>query len=125
MYGFSSMAKSKLLSPTEFEALKPTLIQRLTEALERELADCALPELGSDPNTDLWDLPEVDSKTVAKLSPVVKDLIGRRLHPKWIRKGGYASVEQAIEDLVAQIRTHCVLGAADSAAKSHSLTVTP
>jgi hypothetical protein len=120
------MAKSKLFSPTEFETLKPTLRERLTEALEQELLDCMLPELGSDPNTDLWDLPEVDSKTVAKLSPVVKNLIGRRLHPTWIRKGGYDSVEQAIEDLIVQIRKHCVLDtAADGTSKSHSLTVTP
>jgi hypothetical protein len=121
----SAMAKPNLLSEAEFEALKPKLIKRLTEALEKELADCALPELGADPNSDLWDLPTVDSKTVAKLSPVVKDLIGRRLHPNWIRKGGYDSVGQAIEDLIAQIRTNCVLGgAAASAAKSHSASVT-
>lgn len=120
-----SMAKSKLLSPTEFEKLKPTLRERLTEALEQELVDCMLPELGSDPSTDLWDLPEVDSKTVAKLSPVVKNLIGQRLRPSWIRKGGYDSIGQAIEDLLVQIRTHCVLDATtDGAAKSHSLTMT-
>ena len=119
------MAKSKLLTLAEFESLKPTLSQRLTEALEQELADCALPELGSDPNSDLWDLPEVDSKTVAKLSPVVKNLIGRRLHPTWIRKGGYASVEEAIADLLTQIRKYCVIGAASElATQSPTLTVT-
>ena len=106
------MAKFKLLTPAEFEALKPLLSERLTEALEQELVDCALPELGGDPTTDLWDLPPVDSKTVAKLSPVVKDLLGRRLHPTWIRKGGYTSMGHAITDLLAQICKHCVIGGA-------------
>jgi hypothetical protein len=105
------MAKFKLFTPGEFETLRPLLTKRLREALEQELADCALPELGGDPTTDLWDLPPVDSKTVAKLSPVVKELLGRRMHPTWIRKGGYASVEEAITDLLAQIREHCVIGA--------------
>lgn len=120
------MAKFKLLTAAEFESLKPTLGQRLTDALEQELNDCALPELGSDPGTDLWDLPPVDSKTVAKLSPVVKDLIGRRLHPTWIRKGGYGSVEEAIADLLMQIGKHCVIGtASELAAQSPTLAVIP
>jgi len=118
------MAKFKPLSPEQFEALRPTLLKRLTDAIEMELADCALPELGSDPSSDLWDLPKVDSKTVAKLSPVVKDLIGRRLHPKWIRKGGYNSGEEAITDLVAQIRKHCVVDATDTTTQTHALAVT-
>lgn len=119
------MAKSKLLTPAEFEALKPTLSQHLTSALEQELADCALPELGNDPSTDLWDLPPVDSKTVAKLSPVVKDQIGRPLDPTWIRKGGYASVDEAITDLLLQVRKHCVIGAtSEVATQAPALTLT-
>ena len=102
------MAKIKLLSVGEFNALIPTLHQRLADALNKELADCALPDLGADPNSDLWDLPTVDSKTVAKLSPTVKELIGRRLDPTWIRKGGYSSVADAVSDLLAKIREHCV-----------------
>lgn len=102
------MAEIKTVSIEEFNALLPSLHQRLTDALDQELADCALPELGADPNSDLWDLPAVDSKTVAKLSPAVKELIGRRLDPAWIRKGGYSSVENAVSDLLAKIREHCV-----------------
>lgn len=116
------MAKSKLLTTTEFTALLPTLRQRLIDALTKEQQDCAL----SDPTTDLWDFPPVDSKTVAKLSPVVKELIGDRLRPTWIRKGGYSSIEAAVQDLVAQIRTHCVVGAAaESTSKPIPVILTP
>src|ERR1700722_11187391 len=102
------MAKSKLLTLNEFTALLPTLRQRLIDGLTKELKDCALP----DPDTDLWDLPPVDSKTVVKLAPIIKDLIGHRLDPRWIRKGGYESIEEAAQDLIAQIRAHCVVGGA-------------
>lgn len=120
------MAKFKLLTLAEFNALRPKLRQRLTDALERELRDCALPDLGSDPDTDLWELPPVDSKTVAKLSPVVKELMGRQLHPTWIRRGGYVSIEAAVQDLLAQIRTHCVVeGAIESASRAIPVGLTP
>jgi hypothetical protein len=116
------MAKSKLLTLTDFTGLLPTLRKRLADALTKEQLDCALP----DPTTDLWDFPAVDSKTVAKLSPVVKELTGHRIRPSWIRKGGYESIEAAVQDLIAQIRTHCVVGgAAESTSKPISVILTP
>jgi hypothetical protein len=116
------MAKVKLLTATEFNALHPKLRKQLTDALKKEQQDCALP----DPTTDLWDLPPVDSKAVVKLSPVVKALIGHRLRPSWIRKGGYASIEAAVQDVIAQIRANCVIGgAAESTSKPIPVTLTP
>ena len=116
------MTKAKLLTLAEFEALLPKLRQRLTDALTKEQQDCALP----DPTTDLWDFPPVDSKTVAKLSPVIKELIGHRLRPSWIRKGGYQSIEAAVQDLLAQIRKHCVIdGAMESTSKPIPAILTP
>lgn len=116
------MAKVKLLTVAEFNTLAPKLRKRLTDALTKEQQDCALP----DPTTDLWDFPPVDSKTVVKLSPVVKELVGHRLRPSWIRKGGYASIEAAVQDLLAQIRANCVVGAAaESTPKTIPVTVTP
>lgn len=114
------MAKVKLLTVAEFNALLPTLRKRLTDALKKEQEDCALP----DPETDLWDFPPVDSKTVVKLSPVVKELIGHRLHPSWIRKGGYPSIEAAVQDLLTQIRAHCVGGATEGTPKPVPVTLT-
>lgn len=116
------MAKPKFLTLKDYNALLPTLRKRLTSALTKEQKDCALP----DPTTDLWDFPPVDSKTVVKLSPVVKDLVGHRLRPSWIRKGGYASIEAAVQDLLEQIRTHCVTGGAtESTSKPIPVTLTP
>jgi len=103
------MQKSPMYTASQFNALRPKLEKQLTAALEKELEDCALPDLGNDPDSDLWDLPPVDSKTVAKLSPVVKALVGRRLDPRWIQKGGYNSVKAAIGDLVTNIAKSCVV----------------
>jgi hypothetical protein len=96
-------------SDAEFDELVARLRMRLTAALEKELRDCALPELGKDADSDLWDLPTVDSKTVCKLSPVVQEVVGRSLKPSWVRKGGYKNVEEAIEHVIAQLRANCVL----------------
>ena len=103
------MSKFIPYTVSQFNAMRPALEKSLTAALEQEKKDCALPDLGGNPKSDLWsDLPEVDSKTVAKLSPVVKGLIGRRLNPRWIRKGGYPSIKAAVQDLLMQIAKHCV-----------------
>lgn len=99
------MSKPKMLSPTEFSDLLPELMSRLTKDLEREQEDCALPDLKNDP---LWDTPEVDSKTVAKLSPAVKELTGESLDPRWIRRGGYQTVEEAVAHIISQIKLHRV-----------------
>lgn len=93
------------LSPAKFSELVPTLIDRLTKDLTREQEDCALPALGKDP---LWDTPLVDSKTVAKLSPSVKELIGESLDPRWIKRGGYQTIAEAVAHIINQIKQHRV-----------------
>ncbi|GEM_PF-1280536 len=91
----------KLLSVSKFSELMPVLAERLRRGIEREQQDCALPDLNKDP---LWDTPAVDSKTVAKLSPVVKELTGQALDPKWIQKGGYDSIEEAVSHIISKIK---------------------
>ncbi len=101
------------LSQSQFAALLPTLVKRLTGDLRREQEDCALPELANDP---FWSTPDVDSKTVAKLSPAVKELTGESLDPRWIRRGGYQTVENAVAHIVSQIKEHLVAAPAVPAA---------
>ena len=101
------------LSQAKFESLVPALVARLTQGLEREQEDNALaPDLGSDP---LWQTPKVDSKTVAKLSPVVKEITGHRLDPRWIRKGGYPAIEMAVADIINKIKQYRVVPTAPPA----------
>lgn len=99
------MSKLKMLSPSDFLNLLPKLMGRLTEDLLREQEDCALPDLKKD---SLWDTPEVDSKTVAKLSPAVRELTGEPLDPRWIKRGGYQTVEEAVVHIIGQIKQHRV-----------------
>jgi len=120
--GFRMATSKSMLTADQFEQLLPTLIKRLTSGLENELQDCALPELGEDPGSDLWNLPTVDSKTVCKLSPIVQELLGRRLEPSWVRKGGYESVEAAINDVVANMKKDCVAGSPQPASAKPSKT---
>jgi len=105
------MSKPRFLTSTEFQAIRATLRKRLSEALEKDCTDGALPDWGNVDSTDLWELPPVDSKCVVKLSPIVKELIGHRLDPRWIRKGGYPSVAEAVEDILLQLEAHCIASA--------------
>lgn len=52
-------------------------------------------------------LPDLDSKTVAKWSSVVKRLLGCKLDPNLIRKGGYTSFNDFWQDLAPKLRASC------------------
>jgi hypothetical protein len=97
------------MTPAEYQAKQAEILVALTAGLEKELKDCAWqPE----PDTDLWDLPTVDSKTVCKLSPIVEAMTGHKLQAKWVRKGGYPSAGEAVADLMTHIAQNCVAPAA-------------
>jgi hypothetical protein len=52
----------------------------------------------------LWDgLPEVDSKTVARSSPIFEKHLGIPLDIKQIRPGGYKDISDMISDLVPKM----------------------
>ena len=52
-------------------------------------------------SSDLWDsMPTVDSKTVARTSPIFRQHLGRPLDVKLIRPGGYQSIDDMINHLV-------------------------
>src|SRR5271156_810932 len=106
------MGAVKMLAE-DFHALKGDIQAALTAGLQKELKDCAWQP---DPDTDIWNLPTVDSKTVCKLSPIVEKMTGHKLQAKWVRKGGYESVENAVTDLMAHIAENCVAPAAVSIA---------
>ena len=50
---------------------------------------------------DLWgSMPTVDSKTVARASPIFERHLGRPLRIELIRPGGYASIDEVVRHLV-------------------------
>lgn len=54
---------------------------------------------------DLWgSMPVVDSKAVARMAPIFKKHEGIPFDVRRIRAGGYASIDDAIEDLVYKKR---------------------
>lgn len=97
------------LTTTEFDSKLPALTQvlqaRLVEEVTLDEFSIAFDDSGA--ATDLWDLPEVPSKAVVKLSGLVEQHLGIKLPPKFVRSGGYKTVEEAIQDIVTQLRTLC------------------
>jgi hypothetical protein len=76
---------------------------------EAESTDWDLTVTATDPSQlpggdDLWDgMPIVDSKAVARTSPIFERHLGIPLDVKLIRPGGYASIEDAVGDLVPKM----------------------
>lgn len=81
------------------------LIQALKEWWETESTDWDALVTGAvpatDPTIDLWDdMPVVDSKAVARASPLFEQHLGLPLDVKLIRAGGYKSIDEMIDYLV-------------------------
>ncbi len=55
---------------------------------------------------DLWDvMPEVDSKAIARSSPIFEAYLGVPLDVKLIKRGGYSSIDEAVQHLVPKMIT--------------------
>lgn len=53
---------------------------------------------------DLWNcMPDVDSKAVARTSPIFERYLGIPLDIKLIRRGGYKSIDEMVGDLVPKM----------------------
>lgn len=94
------------ITASRFDAIAGKLERELVAELERQKQDCYIPAAPGD--TDLLDTPEVDSKTVVQLSPIVEEQTGGiKIKPQWIRKGGYSSIQEAARHVIAEIRKNC------------------
>ncbi len=90
----------------QFEAIEADLSAQLSVRLQEEI-DMLEFEIKDEANDLYEDLPVVDSKAVVKLSPLVEKMTGRKIDVKWIKKGGYDSKEEALDDLLAKIKESC------------------
>ena len=76
---------------------------------ERECTDWDVAVSCADPgdlpgSSDLWDdMPQVDSKAIARTSPIFEQHLGLPLDVSLIRPGGYTSIDDAIADLVPKM----------------------
>eukprot|EP00438_Fugacium_kawagutii_P035195 Skav231389 [mRNA] locus=scaffold7522:607:6029:+ [translate_table: standard] len=96
----------------DFDAMRGELELALREWWEEESADTLPPDCVQRAGGLLNGIPEIDSKAVAKAAPVVEGVIGVTLDPKWIRRGGYGSVDEMVEHLLGRIREACAEEAA-------------
>lgn len=94
----------KALTKAEFDAQEAVLRAEIVKAIELQAAESYIP--AAPENTDVFDVPAVDSKTVAKLSPMIEEKVGHKLKPSWIKKGGYASAQAAAQHVIDMLREH-------------------
>jgi len=105
------------MSKADFDAFAPSIRADLKKWWQDHQASLTPPP--SNPATAAaWgNVPQVDSKTIARASPVVRKHLGIGIDPKLIRKGGYASFDEAIDDILPKLRSTCsdTTDAADAA----------
>ena len=85
--------------------IRTRLATDLRAEWNREQADWDAQVAGNDATgMDLWNsMPTVDSKTVARMSPIFEEHLGRPLDVRLIRPGGYDSIDEMIEVLVPKM----------------------
>jgi hypothetical protein len=104
------MAMADPLAPASVSGSKAEVIAAELKAWwARECADWDSTVSGTDSvslpgGVDLWnDMPTVDSKAVARTSPIFERHLGVPLDVKLIRPGGYATIDDVITDLVPKM----------------------
>lgn len=96
-------------SAATLDQLGTLLAADLKSWWEQECGDWDALVGGADPEAlpggeDLWDcMPDVDSKAVARTSPIFERYFGMPLDVKLIRPGGYKSIGEMIADLVPKM----------------------
>ena len=95
------------ISKQDFDGVALDLRTTLKGKYEASKSDAAKPP-ANPATTGAYDhMPDLDSKTVARWSSVLKDYIGCRLDPSLIRKGGYASFDDFWTDIQPKLRSTC------------------
>lgn len=102
---------TKPISLDELHKYKQVLIKTLSEKLEEEIEE---EQFESDEDSDLWDTPAVDSKSVFKISPLMEKQTGYKVEPDWIAPGGYDDPTQAVTALIEQLELKLEKSRADN-----------
>ena len=109
---------AKRYTPTitkqEFDQIGSSLRTALKKKFDESKADADRPKPNPATQGAFDHVPELDSKTVARWSSVVKDYIGCKLDPRLIRKGGYDSFDEFWADMAPKIRNSCQDGPSPS-----------
>lgn len=95
------------LTKSEFDVTARALRAEFRRKYDESKADADRPTLKPSTRGAFDHVPDLDSKTVAKWSSVVKKYLGCHLDPELIRKGGYNSFDDFWYDFSPKLRASC------------------
>ncbi|WP_434299318.1 hypothetical protein [Corallococcus exiguus] len=95
------------ISKQEFDAIAADLRAALKSKYDASKSDADRPPANPATKGAFDHMPDLDSKTVAKWSSVVKNYLGCKLDPDLIQKGGYDSFDDFWADIQPKLRSAC------------------
>lgn len=94
-----------LISQAEFDQSKAELVARLRQWYD--LLPAPIPRSSSATAGALEGLPDIDSKEVVRANHIFREILGVKLDPKLIKRGGYSSFDDLTGHLLPRIRNTC------------------
>jgi hypothetical protein len=95
------------ISKKDFDSIASELRAELKRKYEASKNDADRPPANPVTKGAFDHVPNLDSKTVASWSPIVKKHIGSRLNPELITKGGYESFDSFWASMAPKLRATC------------------
>lgn len=100
------------MTAKEFEERKGDLEDLMREWWDEEQSGWSIDkkakdELKKQAKDIMSSIPVIDSKVAITVSAVVEEILGAEIHPSLIKKGGYSSIDELIEDLLGKLKACC------------------
>jgi hypothetical protein len=95
------------VSKKDFDSISNDLRAEFKRKYEASKNDADRPPANPATKGAFDHVPNLDSKTVASWSPIVKKYLGCRLNPELITKGGYDSFGAFWDNMAPQLRASC------------------
>lgn len=91
--------------PAQLEVLVRDWAER--ECMTFDAAVCRTAGVDDEGEASIWDMPAIDSKRTVSLLVELEPVVGLRLPSSLAKRGGYATTDELVADLLPKIRRLC------------------
>lgn len=119
--------KALTITTKDFESKRDQVEAAIRDWAERECTsfDEAVERASGSDEGSIWDMPMIDSKSATGCLVDLEPLLGCKLPPSLITKGGYADVESMVSTLTTKIRERCTDAAVHDSSEVSAASAQP